>query len=106
VEEGVIVSRLRSVLLIMLGLLMWGAVHAYGAYLLNHNPMRGIVIGAFTGGFLAFWSLLIYLRWDHLTGAAKGTQGRYLGTSVPAPGLGTGEGASDPAALPTGRESS
>jgi hypothetical protein len=50
----------------MLGLVAWGGVHAYGAYLLNHNPLRGLVIGGFTAGFLAFWGLLIYLKWDRL----------------------------------------
>lgn len=91
----------------MLGLILWGAVHAYGAYLMNHNPLRGIVISGFTGGFLGFWGLLLYFRWDHLTGSGKeSTSGGRL-VSLPHPaGPPADEGAGDPAALPAGRESS
>ena len=64
-------ERLKPILWIMLGISIWGVVHAYGAYLLNHNPLRGLVVGAFTGGFLAFWGLMIYWKWDHLTQAGR-----------------------------------
>ena len=91
----------------MLGLVLWGGLHAYGAYLMNHNPLRGLVIGAFTGGFLGFWGLLLFFRWDHLTGGAKeSTSGGRLVSSLPASGTRAGEGANDPTALPAGRESS
>ncbi len=63
--------RIGPILIIMAGVLVWGAIHSYGAYLLNHNPLRGVVISAFTGGFLAFWGLLIYWKWDHLIRRGK-----------------------------------
>lgn len=58
--------RIRPILIIMVGLLIWGGIHSYGAYLMNHNPLRGLVISAFTCGFLAFWGFLIYWKWDYL----------------------------------------
>lgn len=59
-------TRVGTILAIMTGLIVWGAVHAYGAYLMNHNPMRGLVIGIFSGGFLAFWGMLLVWKWDRL----------------------------------------
>jgi hypothetical protein len=46
--------------LIALGLVLWGGIHAYGAYLLNHNPWRAVVTSLFTAGFVLFWGVLLY----------------------------------------------
>jgi threonine/homoserine/homoserine lactone efflux protein len=56
----------RGMLLaIVLAVAAWGAYHAVGAYLFNHNPWRAAVVAACVAAFLAFWGLLLW------RGAAK-----------------------------------
>lgn len=58
----------RWLLVIMLALAAWGAFHAFGAYYqyrpagVPHNPWRAVVVLACSGGFLAFWGLLLAQR--------------------------------------------
>jgi uncharacterized membrane protein YqjE len=52
----------RLMLLIVLGLVAWGAFHAWGAYRLNHNPWRAVMVLACVGAFLGFWFLLLARR--------------------------------------------
>lgn len=52
----------RILIAIMLGILLWGSVHAYGAYTFNHNPWRAVVMIGFTVGFLEFWLMMILFR--------------------------------------------
>lgn len=48
-------------ILIVVGLLCWGAFHAVGAYRLNHNPARAVVVLAcsllFLGSFIAVFRI-------------------------------------------------
>lgn len=46
----------------MLALLAWGVFHAVGAYRLNHNPWRGLVVLACSLVFLGSWALLLAWR--------------------------------------------
>lgn len=45
----------RIIVAIAVGLLVWGGIHAWGAYLYNHNPWRAVMVGGFMAAFLAFW---------------------------------------------------
>ena len=45
--------------LIMVGVLLWGAFHAVGAFLLNYNPWRPLMVLACTLVFLCTWALLL-----------------------------------------------
>jgi hypothetical protein len=44
------------------GLVGWGLFHAYGAFLLNHNPWRAVVVLACVTGFLGFWWAMLATR--------------------------------------------
>ncbi len=52
----------RLIWLLILAVLAWGIYHAIGAYLLNHNPYRALVVMVCVGGYLAFWMLLLRRR--------------------------------------------
>jgi cbb3-type cytochrome oxidase subunit 3 len=57
------VQPLRWVLpLVMVGLLAWGIFHAVGAFRLDQNPWKAIVVMAFSLAFLGFWALLLRAR--------------------------------------------
>lgn len=47
---------------IMLGVLAWGCVQALGAWTLNHDWRRPLVVMACVAGFLGFWLLLLRAR--------------------------------------------
>jgi hypothetical protein len=57
----------RLILWIVLGVFVWGAIHAVGAYV-NYKfdspwrVWRGVVVLLFVEAFLAFWLLLLWLR--------------------------------------------
>jgi hypothetical protein len=44
---------------IMLGILVWGSVHALGAWTLNHDARRPVVVLACVASFLGFWIALL-----------------------------------------------
>ena len=44
---------------IMLAVLAWGALHAVGAYRLNDNPWRAVVVLGCSLTFLGIWLLLL-----------------------------------------------
>ncbi len=48
--------------LIIGAILIWGAVHALGAYRLNHHIGRPVVVLACVGSFLGLWLLLMFRR--------------------------------------------
>lgn len=52
----------RVLAMIMLAVLAWGVFHAVGAYTLNYNPWRFVVVLGCSLGFLGFWLLLLYGR--------------------------------------------
>lgn len=47
---------------IMLAVIIWGMVLAYGAYRYNDNPLRAVVVAACVFGFLGFWALMLRIR--------------------------------------------
>lgn len=51
-------------LLITLGVVLWGLFHAFGAYTLNHNPWRAVVVLGCVAIFLGSW-------WTLLASAAR-----------------------------------
>lgn len=54
--------RYWPIFLIMVGVVAWSVVHAIGAWYSGHNLYRGLMIGAFTGGFLGFWAIMLYVH--------------------------------------------
>lgn len=52
----------------MVGVLIWGSVHAFGAYYgygvntQHYNPWRAVVMIAFTVGFVEFWLMMLLFR--------------------------------------------
>ena len=47
---------------IMAGVIGWGIMHAIGAWTLNHDARRPMVVLACVAAFLGFWSLLLASR--------------------------------------------
>lgn len=47
---------------IMAALVVWGVFHAVGAWTLNHDPRRALVVLACMAGFLGFWATLLASR--------------------------------------------
>ena len=41
------------------GLIVWGIAQAIGAYSLNHDPRRPLIVLACVGAFLGFWVVLL-----------------------------------------------
>jgi protein-S-isoprenylcysteine O-methyltransferase Ste14 len=52
----------RLIVLIFLGVLAWGVFHAVGAYRLNHNVARPLVVLGCTLAFLGFWLIMLRSR--------------------------------------------
>jgi hypothetical protein len=63
-----LMSKNLIIVWIVLGVFLWGTIHAVGAYVnytLTDNPWRvgrAIVVLLFVEGFLAFWLVLLLLR--------------------------------------------
>jgi predicted permease len=56
------VLKTRLIALLIAAVLVWGAIHALGAYLFNHDLRRAAVVLACVFGFLGFWGLLLWRR--------------------------------------------
>jgi hypothetical protein len=56
----------RLIWLLIVAVLAWGIYHAVGAYRLNHNPYRALVVMLCVGGYLGFWILLLRRRQSRL----------------------------------------
>lgn len=52
----------RMVFWIVLGVFLWGTLHAVGAYMFNWNIWRAVVVIICVDGFLAFWLLLLWMN--------------------------------------------
>ena len=52
----------RLLRLIMIGILAWGAIHAVGAWTLNHDARRPLVVLACVAAFLGFWLAMLSAR--------------------------------------------
>lgn len=49
----------RLIRLIIGGLVVWGVAQAIGAYTLNYNPLRPLIVLACVAAFLGFWLVLL-----------------------------------------------
>ena len=52
----------RLILWIMLGIVAWGIFHAVGAWRLNHDPRRVLVVLGCVAAFLGFWLVMLSAR--------------------------------------------
>jgi CHASE2 domain-containing sensor protein len=52
----------RWILWIMAAIVLWGLFHATGAWRLNHDPRRALVVIVCVAAFLGFWGGLLALR--------------------------------------------
>jgi len=50
------------ILLIVVAVLAWGVFHAVGAYTLNHNPWRAVMVVGCVAAFLGFWGAMLTAR--------------------------------------------
>jgi hypothetical protein len=60
-------SKNRVIIWIILGVFVWGTIHAVGAYWNYYykdtwRVARGLVVLLFVDAFLAFWLLMLLLR--------------------------------------------
>ncbi len=53
---------------IMLAILAWGVIHAIGAWTLNHDARRPLMVLACVFGFLGFWLAMLAVRRRRLAG--------------------------------------
>jgi hypothetical protein len=44
---------------IMIGIVVWGAFHAFGAWTLNHDARRPLVVLSCVAAFLGFWLAML-----------------------------------------------
>jgi len=58
----------RVILWIMLGIVAWGVFHGIGAWRLNHDPRRMVVVLGCTLAFLGFWAALLAARTRRIQG--------------------------------------
>ena len=58
----------RIIRWIMIGVLAWGGVHAVGAWRLNHDPRRMLVVLGCVAAFLGFWAAMLSARSRRLRG--------------------------------------
>jgi hypothetical protein len=56
----------RMIQWIVVGLVLWGIIHAVGAYQFNYNPWRGVVVIASFAIFLSWWWWLLRGREQRL----------------------------------------
>jgi CHASE2 domain-containing sensor protein len=52
----------------MLAIVGWGAIHAVGAWTLNHDARRPLMVLACVFGFLGFWLAMLAVRRRRLAG--------------------------------------
>ena len=52
----------RLIRWIMLAIVCWGAIHAFGAWRFNHDARRPLVVLGCVLAFLGFWSLMLAAR--------------------------------------------
>ena len=60
-------DRVRIIRWVVAGIVVWGVVHAIGAWRLNQNPLRPVVVLACVGAFLGFWMTMLAARQRRLS---------------------------------------
>lgn len=58
----------RIIRWIMIGVVAWGVFHAIGAWRLNHDPRRMLVVLGCVAAFLGFWAAMLSARTRRLGG--------------------------------------
>jgi hypothetical protein len=58
----------RIIRWIMMGVVAWGVFHAIGAWRLNHDPRRMLVVLGCVAAFLGFWAAMLSARTRRLGG--------------------------------------
>jgi hypothetical protein len=53
---------------IMAGIIAWGAFHAFGAWQLNHDVRRPLMVLGCVAAFLGFWVVMLAARRRRLQG--------------------------------------
>jgi hypothetical protein len=56
---------------IMIGIVIWGIAHAIGAWTLNHDARRPLVVLACVAAFLGFWTALLAARRRRLNNSSR-----------------------------------
>ena len=59
----------------MVALVVWGLFHAAGAWMLNHDARRPLIVLACVAGFLGFWQALLAARRKRLARVHDGAAG-------------------------------
>jgi len=57
----------RIIAWVAAAILSWGVFHAVGAWRLNHNPLRAVVVLACVLAFLGFWMTMLAVRQRRLS---------------------------------------
>ncbi|MFM7207306.1 MAG: hypothetical protein ACKO4T_11645 [Planctomycetaceae bacterium] len=52
-------GAVRTIGLIMAGIVAWGGFHAIGAWRLNHDPRRMLMVLGCVAAFLGFWAVML-----------------------------------------------
>jgi RsiW-degrading membrane proteinase PrsW (M82 family) len=60
-------DRFRIIRWVVTGIVVWGIFHAIGAWRLNHNPLRAVVVLACVAGFIGFWMTMLAVRQRRLS---------------------------------------
>jgi protein-S-isoprenylcysteine O-methyltransferase Ste14 len=55
-------KQAHVMLLIVVAVLAWGVFHAVGAFTLNHNPWRAVMVVGCVAAFLGFWGAMLAAR--------------------------------------------
>ena len=58
----------RLIVAVMAGVAVWGTVLAIGAWRLNHNVWRAVLVGGCVAAFLGLWGAMLALRARRLRG--------------------------------------
>lgn len=65
-DDSVVGKRL--IVAIMVGVAAWGAYQAIGAWRLNHDVRRTLVVAGCVAAFLGFWGAMLAVRARRLRG--------------------------------------
>lgn len=60
-------DTVRIIRWVALAILVWGMFHAIGAWRLNGNPLRAVVVMGCVLGFLGFWLAMLAARQRRLS---------------------------------------
>lgn len=52
-------DRARIIRWVVAGIVVWGIFHAIGAWRLNHDPRRMLVVLGCVAAFLGFWAVML-----------------------------------------------